>query len=101
MSRQELADAVGREVFAQSGRPLVVTHVLRRPSFLCSCGALWPCRARREQLLDEYSGHLYELRLLMSSHLHEAFMDAAVPMEARRAQLVGWLPPRGGGVPGA
>ncbi|WP_426509486.1 hypothetical protein ACPPVO_01765 [Dactylosporangium sp. McL0621] len=77
-----------------------MTHVLQRPSWRCSCGAPWPCRSRREQLLDEYSGDLHGLRLLMSTYLADAFSDATDDVEARRAQLVGWLPPRRGGVSG-
>jgi hypothetical protein len=90
----------GRAVVA-GGRRETVTHILQRPSWRCSCGELWPCRARREELLDEYSGQLHELRLLMSGFLHDAFGDAEADVEARRAQLVAWLPPRGRRVPDA
>ncbi|WP_433221314.1 hypothetical protein ACQP00_20300 [Dactylosporangium sp. CS-047395] len=55
---------------------------------------------RREQLLDEYSGQLYELRSLMAGYLPEAMGDGLDDVGARHAQLIGWLPPRDRGVSG-
>jgi hypothetical protein len=83
-----------------AGGRLAMSHVLQRPSWLCSCGEAWPCRVRREQLLDEYSGQLPELRAMMAGYLPKALGDALGDVGARHAQLVGWLPPRDRGVSG-
>lgn len=71
-------------------------HALQRPSWRCTCGEPWPCAGRRTQLLDEYSGHLAELRTLMGGFVADALGDGLgdARVEALRRQLTDWLPPR-------
>jgi hypothetical protein len=42
-------------------------------------------------VLDAYSGHLPELRVLMSGCLHDALGDSLADVEARREQSTAWL----------
>jgi hypothetical protein len=79
----------------KSGAPMEVgvTHTLERLSWRCSCGEPWPCAVRREQFLDEYSGNLTELRVMLAGFLPKAD-GTGVDTAALRRQLLGWLPPR-------
>lgn len=76
-----------------------MAHQLRRPAWTCSaCMQPWPCPTRRDQLLDDYSGSLRELRNLMAGFISDALADlddpAAPELEELTRQLLGWLPPR-------
>lgn len=72
------------------------THALRRDTWTCTCAQAWPCEVRRTQLLDDYSGKLLTLRILMAEFFQECLMDDPPrDVELMRVQLLGWLPPRG------
>ncbi|GAA3449621.1 hypothetical protein GCM10018962_14540 [Dactylosporangium matsuzakiense] len=69
-------------------------------SWLCCRGQLRSFSVRSGQSVVVYGGKAYELWVLMSGSWHEALGEFAGQVEARRAQLVGWLPARGGGALG-
>jgi hypothetical protein len=51
-------------------------HIPMRPEWICAgCGQLWPCHARRVQLLAEYDRAPVSLLLPMSSYFVEASID--------------------------
>jgi hypothetical protein len=76
-------------------RPLahVNVHAPMRPNWACTgCGAQWPCRTRRKQLLAEFDRAPVSLALFMGRY----FMDAAQDLRTEVAyvlyqRFMGWL----------
>ncbi|GII20793.1 flavin reductase [Planosporangium mesophilum] len=60
-------------------------HVPMRPAWTCAgCGADWPCRTKRVQLLAEYERARVSLGLLMSAY----FVDAAEDLSSHASGLL-------------
>jgi hypothetical protein len=64
-------------------RAVTVYHLPVRPEWTCAvCGADYPCRTRRAQLLDEFRGASIQLAVFMNVD----FMDATADLPELSAE---------------
>jgi hypothetical protein len=63
------------------------------PIWTCGgCGAPWPCRTRRQELIAEYAGAPVSLSIYMASHLMAATRDMSwAPAGTLHRRFLGWL----------
>lgn len=71
----------------------MTTHGPVLPIWACGgCGASWPCRTRRQELLAEYAGAPVSLSIYMGSQLVAATQDMSwAPAGALHRRFLGWL----------
>jgi hypothetical protein len=77
----------------------VSAHQPIRPGWLCSgCGAEWPCRTRRMQLLAEYEHAPVSLALYAGATFVDAAQDlAGAPAGSLYHRFVAWVRPSAAG----
>jgi hypothetical protein len=74
-------------------------HIPARPTWRCTgCAEPWPCAAKREQLVAEYSDNPAALRTLMALRVADAAEDLRqFGAEQLWNRFLGWLPAPGQG----
>jgi hypothetical protein len=93
--RRGLAVPGTESPYSRLPRPLarVTVHVPVRPNWVCAgCGARWPCRTRRGQLLAEFDRAPVSLALLMGGYFMDAAQDLPTePASVLYGRFMGWL----------
>ncbi|WP_204035710.1 flavin reductase [Micromonospora qiuiae] len=71
---------------------LLSVHQPVRPQWICAgCGAAWPCRTRKRQLVAEFTGARISLMLHLSAYLVQACEDLPnTPSGILHARFLAW-----------
>ncbi|MEV6815867.1 hypothetical protein [Micromonospora sp. NPDC051296] len=79
---------------AESSPSMAEAHAPSTPDWTCgTCGAEWPCEAKRASLLKEYQLDRATLAVYLGACLAAATLDLPAPAgRSLQERFMGWLP---------